>query len=81
MDANTKIIPGHGPLSDRSQLQEFRDILVTIRDRIKPMVEADKTLEAVIATRPTREFDQQWGQGFLKPDNFTRLLYTSLKRS
>ena len=56
-------------------------MLVTIRDRIKPMVEADKTLEAVIATRPTREFDQQWGKGFLKPDNFTRRLYTSLKRS
>lgn len=80
VDADTKIIPGHGPLSDRSRLQEFRDMLVTIRDRIKPMIEADKTLEEVIATRPTREFDQQWGQGFLKPDDFTRLVYTSLKK-
>ena len=81
VDANTKIIPGHGPLSDRSRLQKFRDMLVTIRDRIKPMIEADKTVEEVIATRPTREFDQEWGQRFLKPDEFTRLLYTSLKGS
>jgi glyoxylase-like metal-dependent hydrolase (beta-lactamase superfamily II) len=80
VDADTKIIPGHGPLSDRSRLQEFRDMLVTIRDRIKPMIEADKTLEEVIASRPTREFDQQWGQRFLKPDAFTGLVYTSLKR-
>ena len=45
------------------------------------MVEAGKTLQEVIATRPTREFDRQWGQGLLKPDDFTRLLYTSLKSS
>ncbi len=79
VNANTKIIPGHGPLSDRSRLQEFRDMLVTIRDRIKPMIEADKTLEEILATRPTREFNQQWGQRFLNPDQFTRLIYTSLK--
>lgn len=79
VNANTKIIPGHGPLSDRSRLQEFRDMLVTIRDRIKPMIEADKTLEEILATQPTREFNQQWGQRFLKPDQFTRLVYTSLK--
>ena len=78
VNANTKIIPGHGPLSDRSRLQEFRDMLVTIRDRIKPMIEADKTLEEILATRPTREFNQQWGQRFLNPDQFTRLVYTSL---
>jgi glyoxylase-like metal-dependent hydrolase (beta-lactamase superfamily II) len=81
VNANTKIIPGHGPLSDRSRLQEFRDMLVTIRDRIKPMIEADKTLEEILATQPTREFNQQWGQRFLNPDQFTRLVYTSLKRS
>ena len=42
-DANTKIIPGHGPLGDRAALQAYRTMLATIRDRIRQAVTAGRT--------------------------------------
>src|SRR5207302_3005917 len=53
VDANTKIIPGHGPLGDRTALQAYRTMLVTVRDRIKRAVTAGHTLEQVQDAKPT----------------------------
>ena len=40
----------------------------------------DKTLEEVQAAKPTKEFDEKWGNGFLNPDQFTAIVYSDLKR-
>jgi glyoxylase-like metal-dependent hydrolase (beta-lactamase superfamily II) len=79
-DDRTRIIPGHGPLGDRAQLREFRDMLVAVRDRIGPMVKSGKTLEEVRDSKPTRELDAKWGGGFLKPDAFVRVAYGVLSK-
>ena len=79
-DANTKIIPGHGLLSDRAGLQAYRDMLVTVRDRIRRAIAAGRTQEQVVASKPTAEFDAAWGKGFLSPDVFVGILYTDLVR-
>jgi glyoxylase-like metal-dependent hydrolase (beta-lactamase superfamily II) len=79
-DANTKIIPGHGPLGDRVALQAYRTMLVTVRDRIKQAVAAGRTLEQVQAAKPTAEFDAAWGSGRITPTMFVEVLYQNLSR-
>lgn len=75
---NTKVIPGHGPLSDKAGLEAYLKMLVTIRDRIANEIKAGKTLDEVIASKPTRDFDPIWGKGFLKPEQFVKIVYDSL---
>ena len=77
-DANTKIIPGHGPLGDKAALQTYRTMLATIRDRIRQAVAAGKTLEQVQAAKPTAEFDAVWGTGRITPAQFVEIIYTDL---
>ncbi|PYO86102.1 MAG: MBL fold metallo-hydrolase [Gemmatimonadetes bacterium] len=78
VDANTRIIPGHGPLGDRPALQTYRAMLVTVRDRIRQAVAADQTLEQVQAAKPTAEFDAIWGKGSITPARFVEIVYTDL---
>jgi glyoxylase-like metal-dependent hydrolase (beta-lactamase superfamily II) len=79
-DANTKIIPGHGPLGDRAALQAYRTMLVTVRDRIQQAVAAGRTLPQVQAAKPTAEFDAVWGNGRITPAMFVEILYQDLSR-
>jgi glyoxylase-like metal-dependent hydrolase (beta-lactamase superfamily II) len=79
-DPNTKIIPGHGPLADRAALQRYRDMLTGVRDSIAPLVRGGRTVDQVIAANPTTKWDAQWGQGFLKPPDFVRIVFDSLQR-
>ena len=74
----TRIIPGHGPLANRADLQAYRDMLVTISGRIRDQLRARRTLGEVQASKPTAEFDAVWGQGFLKPDKFVEMLYKNM---
>jgi len=76
----TKIIPGHGPLATKATLKEYRDMLATIRDRIRTQVTAGKSLADVQASKPTKDFDEKWGNGFMKPDQFVGLVYGLLKK-
>jgi glyoxylase-like metal-dependent hydrolase (beta-lactamase superfamily II) len=79
-DERTRIIPGHGPLGDRTSLREYRDVLVGVRDRIEPQVRAGKSLADIQASRPTAAWDEKWGTGFIKPELFVEIVYTSLSR-
>jgi glyoxylase-like metal-dependent hydrolase (beta-lactamase superfamily II) len=79
VDENTKIIPGHGPLSNREELKTYRDMLQTIRDRIKKQIEEGKTLEEVLASKPTADFDKDPSQA-MPPDMFVTIVYNDLSR-
>lgn len=70
----TRIIPGHGPLSDRAGLQAYRDMLAGVLARIEPMVREGRKLEEIVAAKPTVEFDARWGQGFIKPPKFAEMV-------
>jgi glyoxylase-like metal-dependent hydrolase (beta-lactamase superfamily II) len=76
----TKIIPGHGPLASRATLREFRDMLATVRDRIRAQVTAGKSLAEIQASAPTKDFDAKWGGGFLKPDQFVAIVHATLRK-
>ncbi len=73
---DTIIIPGHGkPVSNKKELQEFRDMLVAIRDNVAKLKKQGKSRDATVATKPTAAFDATWGQFVIDPGFFTRLVY------
>ena len=77
IDANTKVIPGHGELSNKAELQEYRNVMAASRDKVKKLIAQGKTLEQAVAAKPLAEYDGKWGGGFIKPDVFLRLIYAS----
>jgi cyclase len=74
----TRIIPGHGPLGTKADLQAFRDMVKTVRDRVAKLKAEGKTREQTIAAKPTADLDAKWGGGFMKGDTFVGLAYDSL---
>lgn len=76
---HTKIIPGHGPITDRNGVIAERDLILTLRDRISSLVAQGKTLEEVVAARPTAEFDAQIPQGAQSADEIVKWMYTAIK--
>jgi glyoxylase-like metal-dependent hydrolase (beta-lactamase superfamily II) len=77
-DEQTKIVPGHGPVATRADLQDYRDMLVVVRQRIERLVMAGKTIDEAVAAAPTKDFDEKWGGGYVTGDVFTRMVFTSL---
>jgi len=79
-DDATRILPGHGPLSTRAELATWRAMLVDVRDRVRAAIEEGRTADEVVAARPTRRWDERYGQGFMRPEQFVRLVHASLAR-
>jgi glyoxylase-like metal-dependent hydrolase (beta-lactamase superfamily II) len=77
-NAETRIVPGHGPLGDRAALMKYRDMLATVRDRVQKQKMAGRMEQEVVAAKPTAEFDAAWGKGFIQPDAFVSLVYNTL---
>jgi cyclase len=67
-DETFKIIPGHGPLSDRAELKGWHDMLVEIRAAVKKQADSGKKLDAIQKLNLTAKWDEKWGQKFIKPD-------------
>lgn len=74
----TIVIPGHGPVGDKAGLIEFRDMLVAIRERVASLKESGRSLEEVIAAKPTAAFDDKWGKFVITPGAFTELIYAGV---
>ncbi|HEY8520175.1 MAG TPA: MBL fold metallo-hydrolase [Gammaproteobacteria bacterium] len=79
-DAGTRIIPGHGPLADREDLERFLEVVKAARDRIQSLIDQGRSVDEVVAAKPTAEWDAEWGAGFMNGETFTRLVYQSLSR-
>ena len=77
-DENSKIIPGHGPVATRQDLAAYRDVLKAVHERVSKLIAEGKSLEQVLAFRPTAEFDESWGAGFMNPQTFLTIVYNSL---
>lgn len=76
----TKIIPGHGPLATTADLEAFRAMLVTVHDRLAPMLDAGKTTDEAVAAKPTKDLDETWAKGFFTGGMFTRIAYDGLRK-
>lgn len=75
----TLIVPGHGWISDAADVGYYRDMLMVIRDRIKAMIDKGMTLAQVKATKPTMDFDPEYGREPGVTSRFVEAIYRSLK--
>lgn len=78
VDEDTQIIPGHGALSNRAELIAYRQMLVAVRDRTQGAISQGLSVDDFIASNPTADLDTTWGNGFLKPEQFLRIIYQDL---
>lgn len=78
-DEDTKIIPGHGPLSNKAEIGAYVKMLETARASVAALIAAGKTKEEAVAARPTADLDAVWGKGFMKADTFVGVIYSDLK--
>jgi glyoxylase-like metal-dependent hydrolase (beta-lactamase superfamily II) len=74
----TIVIPGHGPLGNKAGLMEFRDMLVTIRDKVATLKKQKRTLSEALAAKPTAAYDAKYGQFLITPAFFTALVYSGV---
>lgn len=77
-DDKTRIIPGHGPLSNKSEFQKFHDMLVSVRDRAKNAKEKGKTADTWTNDKPLADIEKEWGDGFLSTEQFIQIIWQSL---
>ena len=79
-EAGTSIIPGHGRICDQLDVVEYRDMVTIIRDRIRDLIKAGRTLEQVKATDPARGYKARYGStsGPWTTDQFVEAVYRSL---
>jgi glyoxylase-like metal-dependent hydrolase (beta-lactamase superfamily II) len=73
--SKTIVIPGHGPVGGKSDVAEFRDMLVAIREKVAALKKQGRTVNETIAAKPTASYDANWGQFLITPDMFTGLVY------
>jgi hypothetical protein len=74
----TVVIPGHGPVGRKAEMIEYRDTLATIRDRVAALKGDGKSLNEIVAAKPTAAYDAKWGRGFVNGEFFTKLIYKGL---
>jgi cyclase len=74
---DTKIIPGHGPLANRSRLATWRDALVALRDRMQREIAAGKTADEVVAAKISEPYAKEFPAGH---ERFLRILHQELSR-
>ena len=76
----TKIIPGHGALSDRAGLEAYRTLLLTVQERVRDAIRRGLTADALVAEAPLAAFEERWGGGFLSAEQFLRIVHADLSR-
>ena len=76
----TKIIPGHGPLSTRAELLAHRQMLATVVQRITDLRRAGKSDDEIRGAKPTGDFDARFGNGFIKPELFVQMMLATVPR-
>ena len=75
----TKIIPGHGPTTDRAAVMAHRDLVTTVRDRVARLVDQGKSEDEVVAAKVTADLDAKVQQPGTTGERFVRQVYAELK--
>jgi glyoxylase-like metal-dependent hydrolase (beta-lactamase superfamily II) len=80
VDDDTVIVPGHGELGDKADLQEYRSIIFELRNKVSMMIKQGKSLEEIQASGFSKEYDEAMGQNFINPERFAEILHSSLTK-
>jgi cyclase len=81
-EAGTIVIPGHGRLCDQYDVIEYRDMLTIIRDRVRDLIEAGRSLAQVQAAQPAKGYTARYGNagGSWTTERFIEAVYKSLPK-
>lgn len=77
-DANSKIMPGHGPLADRSQLLAYRNMLETAYNRLLKLKNEGISAEDAVIQGPLDDLEEQWGGGIFNGDRWITIVYPAV---
>jgi len=80
-EGGTVVVPGRGRLSDETDVANYRDMVVIVRDRIRAAIDAGQTLEQVQAAKLTRDYDGTYGRdpsGERSAERFVAAVYREL---
>ena len=76
----TLIVPGYGRICEESDVAEFRDMVVIIRDRVQDLITRKMTWDQIKASRPSRDYDAEYGADAADAERFVESIYRSLTR-
>lgn len=71
---NTKIVPGHGTVVNKTEVLAHRAMAIAIRDRVVALVKQGKTADEIVAAKPTAEYDGKVPQGPTTSERFIRAI-------
>jgi glyoxylase-like metal-dependent hydrolase (beta-lactamase superfamily II) len=74
-DDKTRVVPGHGALTDKKTLAAQLELLILTHDRLAPLGEKKMTMDEVVTKAPLADLDDKWGRGFLRSPVYTRMAY------
>ncbi len=60
-NADTRIVPGKGPVQTRADVESERDMLATMKQRLSQLLAQGMSAPDMLAAAPAREFDAKWG--------------------
>src|SRR5580765_579990 len=79
--ADTKIVPGHGAVVDKTAVAAHKAMMMAVRDKVAALIKQGKTQEEVVAAKVTNEFDSRvTGATPATADRFVGQLYQELKK-
>lgn len=74
-DDKTRIIPGHGDVTDRAGLAAYREMLAVTSGRVRDLAKAGKSVDQVLAAKPNADYDSKLGWSFITAERYARILY------
>jgi cyclase len=77
-DETTRIIPGHGDLGNKADLERDAAMLIDARARVKALMDKGMDEDAVLAANPLADYDSQYSWAFISTERMTRTLYRDL---
>ena len=77
-DAETRIIPGHGPEADREDIMVLKTMLDETMAAVQAEIDAGKSLEETLEARPLEPWVADWASGFMTEERFTSIMYAGL---
>ena len=74
----TRYIAGHGPVVSKTELAAYRAMVAEVVEKVRAGIAAKRSVDQIVASKPTAALDAKWGNAFIKPDAFVRTVHASL---
>jgi glyoxylase-like metal-dependent hydrolase (beta-lactamase superfamily II) len=79
-DAATRIIPGHGPVAGKPELEAYRRMLTDTVTRVRTLKAAGRSVDEIVAAAPNADYDATWATAFINGERYVRMLYALMER-